>query len=373
MPAIAEDMSKETDIHDEIRDGFVLRGLCRAFRLAHAQITCSKERKKAHDVLQDHAEQQDAHEQPAGASEQRAPEVRVVARSDPDPEQKSLAQRRYGSGAVRARRVRWRREERATWEQQREEERRRENERRLEAQRQEFERKREARRRAEEDATVRTQSQARENSDEGKAQRRKGETPRIQGGRQTSRHTEVKAGDQKATTETSVAHLEHDTGAASLTTMNEGCSESRLIAQLIPTATFPLPSPPITPRDSNAPHLGHGDACGLYEGCQTSMEANYLFDPPIRSVSELIALPLVESAQTREDATDVLFEPSLERSGDSTGAVVPRVKICHAPTIYYSRNGGVSRNTREPYRGSGRGRGFRWRGRGGRGPRDETS
>lgn len=103
------------------------------------------------------------------------------------------------------------------------------------------------------------------------------------------------------------------------------------------------------------------------------MEVNYLFDPPIRSAPEPIALPLAESAQTREDATDVLFEPSLERSGGSTGALIPRVKICHAPTVYYARNGSISRNTREPYRGRGRGRGFRWRGRVGRGPRDETS
>ena len=177
------------------------------------------------------SQQQNAHEQPAGASEQRAPEVPVVVHSDPNPDPKSLAQRRHGRGAIRRGRRR-RQEERTTREQQTEEERRRENERRLEAQRQEFERKREARRKAEEEATARTQSQARENSDEGKAQRRKGEAPRIQGGRQTSGRMEVKAGDQKATTETSVAHLEHDTGAASPTAVNEECSESRSIPQV---------------------------------------------------------------------------------------------------------------------------------------------
>ena len=176
-------------------------------------------------------QQQDAHDQPAGTSEQRVPEVRVAARSDPDTEQKSLARRRHGRG----RRVRWPREERAAWEQQREEERRRETERRLEAQRQEFERKREARRKAEE-AAARTQTQARENSDEGKTRRRKREARWIQGGRQTSGRTEVKADDQKAANETSVAHLKHDTGAASPTTINEECSESHLMAQVsVPT------------------------------------------------------------------------------------------------------------------------------------------
>jgi hypothetical protein len=103
------------------------------------------------------------------------------------------------------------------------------------------------------------------------------------------------------------------------------------------------------------------------------MEANYLFDAPLRSESGLIALSLVESAQTREDATDVLFGPSLEQSGDPTGAVIPRVKIYHAPIGYYSRNGGISRNMREPHTSRGRGRSFRWRGRGSRGPRDETA
>jgi hypothetical protein len=135
---------------------------------------------------------------------------------------------------MRARRGRFRPEgeERERWERKQEERRRRNNERRLEGQRQEVERKREALRKAEEEAAARTQSQAEENSDEGKPhdQRRKDEAPRVHGLQQISRRTEAKAGDQA--TETSAAPLEHDTGAAS-PTMNEECSESHLISQVI--------------------------------------------------------------------------------------------------------------------------------------------
>ena len=163
------------------------------------------------------------------------------------------------------------------------------------------------------------------------------------------------------------------------------------------------PSLPITPRDpfdlvSSHSGLGHcyygkDDVtrqcqywcqCGLVredlrEDSQTVMESNYLFDP------HLLRWPSpkpVESVQTRQDATDVLLQPSLERSGDSAGTpaeitvIIPRVKA-----EYYIRNNGVSttRNTTHDFqrgrRATGRGgyRGFRWRGRGGRGPRDDMS
>ena len=56
MPAIAEDMSKETEVGDEIQNGFVLRGFYRAFRLAHAQIPGRKEGEMTHDALQEHTE-----------------------------------------------------------------------------------------------------------------------------------------------------------------------------------------------------------------------------------------------------------------------------------------------------------------------------
>lgn len=124
-------------------------------------------------------------------------------------------------------------------------------------------------------------------------------------------------------------------------------------------------SPPITPRDpfdTASSHSGLGYCyydkddvtcqcrqywcqCGLVreylrEDSQTGMEANYLFDPP------LLLWPSpkpLESVQTRQDATDVLFRPSLERPGDSPDTpavltvIIPRVK-----TEYYIRNNGVS-------------------------------
>jgi hypothetical protein len=126
--------------------------------------------------------------------------------------------------------------------------------------------------------------------------------------------------------------------------------------------TLALPSPPITPRDpsNSASHSDSGYCyygkedvtcrcqywcwCGLVredlrEDSQTGMESNYLFDPLLRWPSP----KPVESVQTRQDATDVLFHPCLERSGDpaSTAAaisvIIPRVK-----TEYYIRNNGVS-------------------------------
>jgi hypothetical protein len=124
------------------------------------------------------------------------------------------------------------------------------------------------------------------------------------------------------------------------------------------------PSPPITPRDPSDSassqsglaycYYGKDDVthqcqywcqCGLVrddlrEDSQTGMESNYLFDPP------LLLWPSpkpVESIQTRQDATDVLFQPSLEQSGDSAGtAAVVTVIIPRVKTEYYIRNNGVS-------------------------------
>jgi len=175
-----------------------------------------------------------------------------------------------------------------------------------------------------------------------------------------------------------------------------------MMAHSASTMSLAPPSPPITPRDpsDSASHSGlrycyypkddvtrqcqYWCQCGLVredlrEDSQTGLESNYLFDPL------LLRWPSpkpIESVQTRQDATDVLFQPSLERSGDpaSTVAVVsviiPRVK-----TEYYIRNNGVS-TTRDMTRDIERGRratgrggygGFRSWGRGGRGPRDEMS
>jgi hypothetical protein len=120
------------------------------------------------------------------------------------------------------------------------------------------------------------------------------------------------------------------------------------------------PSPPITPRDpsdSSSSHSGlgychygkddvtHQCQCGLVrddlrEDSQTGIESNYLFDSPL---PRWPSPKPVESVQTRQDATDVLFQPSQEQSGDSAGTaavvtvIIPRVKI-----EYYIRNNGVS-------------------------------
>ena len=121
-------------------------------------------------------------------------------------------------------------------------------------------------------------------------------------------------------------------------------------------------SPPITPRDPSDSASSHSDLgyhyygkdavthqcqywcrCGLVhedlrEDSQTGMESNYLFDPLLRWPS-----PKPVESQTRQDATDVLFQPFLERSGDSASTaaaitiIIPRVK-----TEYYIRNNGVS-------------------------------
>ena len=90
------------------------------------------------------------------------------------------------------------------------------------------------------------------------------------------------------------------------------------------------------------------------------MEADYLFDPPLRSRAPCVPpLPVQEeSAQTREAAADVLFfDPQL--------LCVPIVKIGRASAAFY-RNGVEAGNTRQPQkfsRGRGRGRGFGWYGR----------
>jgi hypothetical protein len=157
--------------------------------------------------------------------------------------------------------------------------------------------------------------------------------------------------------------------------------------------------PPITPRDpsdSASSHSGlgycyHGKddvtrqcQCGLVredlrEDSQTGMESNYLFDPPF------LRLPSpkpVESVQTRQDATDVLFQSSFERAGDSAStAAAVTVIIPGVKAEYYIRNSGVSTTTNTTHdfqrggRATGRGgyRGFRSWGRGGRGPEDEMS
>jgi hypothetical protein len=105
------------------------------------------------------------------------------------------------------------------------------------------------------------------------------------------------------------------------------------------------------------------------------MEADYLFDPPLRRAAPAPPPPTEpESAQTREAAADVLFDPQfqcVEQPGSSdsaVAAVVPIVvvKIGRASAAFY-RNSMEPGNTRQPQkfsRGRGRGRGFGRYGRG---------
>jgi len=69
------------------------------------------------------------------------------------------------------------------------------------------------------------------------------------------------------------------------------------------------------------------------------MESDYLFDPPL---PRWPSPKPVESAQTRQDATDVLFQPSLVRLGNTacTAAVVA-VIIPKAETENDNGNDGV--------------------------------
>jgi hypothetical protein len=153
------------------------------------------------------------------------------------------------------------------------------------------------------------------------------------------------------------------------------CDHATSDAQPASAVSFVPPLTPMTPLHGSVPgSFEYSDVWGPCEDLQTSRESDYLFDPPQRW-SVVPVLTPVESAQTRQDAADVLFEPPLERSGGSAGTAIPKVKICHvrAPTDH-AWDIGVCRITHEPQRGRVRGREPHSRGRdGGRGPRDEMS
>ena len=271
------------------------------------------------------------------------------------------------AGSVRAN---WKREERERMKQEKQERRRLENERRLEGQRQEYERKIEARRKAEEAAAVaRAQSK----------------------GEELSTNQKVHNDDDAATVGAPGPRvLERDAGATCLAITNNKHHKSHLIMMAdvscsyffllfalgydgnektdyqlnlsswlcvrmsdiqSSTMSFTTLLPPITscdPSDSASSALGYcyydkGDVthqcqywcqCGivhedLREDSQTRMESNYLFEPP---PLRLPSPKPIESVQTRQDATDVLFQSSLEQSGDSAGTavvvtvVIPKVK-----------------------------------------------
>lgn len=179
--------------------------------------------------------------------------------------------------------------------------------------------------------------------------------------------------DQKVDTENDAAEfLRRDAGALCLTITDR---EEHSVSPLMPHPTSVVSSaPPLSPpRGSSSLPLGYSDLYGPREDHQTSRESDYLFDPPQRWTA-VRALTPVESAQTREDAADVLFEPPNERSGGAAGTVIPQVKICHVRFLKdHPPNVDVSRSIHEPQRRHVRGRGLSWHRRGSRGPRDETS
>jgi len=230
---------------------------------------------------------------------------------------------------------------------------RRENERRLEGQLREFERKREAQRKAEEASLV----QRKQQSPGGKGEMR---CTGREDAKEEKPSAAINMDDQNVDVETAAEIL--DTHAAHpLAAISDGehfhphlVKYSALAVPLAP------PSPSITPRDSALPL-----ACSPCENSQTGVQATYLFNPPLRwGMTPTVTLIPVESAQTREDATDVLFDLSLEKTGDSGNPPIPKVKICDT-AIDHAR-GGAYRNARGPQRNRGRRKG-------GRGPRDKTS
>lgn len=210
----------------------------------------------------------------------------------------------------------------------------------------------------------------------------------------------AEADDQKVETEKDAAEfLGRDAGAPYLTITDR---EEHSVSPLMPhVCVFPPPwrnetadhQPSLNPRvdhgtfdaqptsavsfapplihEASSLSLGYSDLCGPCEDYQTSRECGYLFDPPQRW-TKVRALTLMESAQTREDAVDVLFEPPHERSGGSAGTIIPQVKICHVRHLTdHPPNVDVSRGMHEPQRRHIRGKGLSWSRRGGRGPRDE--
>lgn len=242
-----------------------------------------------------------------------------------------------------------------------EEDRRRKNERRLEGQRREYESKCEA---------LRRKAAAVEEGDAARVQNESGETRVDQWGDEDKEEPQPEAAASrsdgqrkrprkpKRRNRRAMANAETNAPAPA---KNEH-PELHVIAQLTPLAP---PSPPLTPSS----HSGTGETCRQDEDFRTRMEADYLFDPPLRCAAPAPSLTEPESAQTREAAADVLFL-------DSELPYVPIVKISRASAAFY-RNGVVETgNTRQPQkfsRGRGGGRGFGWYGRGGRASWSEPS
>jgi hypothetical protein len=261
---------------------------------------------------------------------------------------------------------RWARRQRK-WEEKRQ----RRNEQRLEGQRREYERQCEALRKKaaaveEGDAAPRVQNESESGEtrveqwgdkdlEEPQPLREEAAAAASRSDGQRKRPRKPKRGNRRR------AEAKAEMNASPVPAKNEH-PELHVIAQLTPLAP---PSPPLTPSS----HSGTGETCRQDEDFRTRMEADYLFDPPLRCAAPAPSLTEPESAQTREAAADVLFL-------DSELPYVPIVKISRASAAFY-RNGVVETgNTRQPQkfsRGRGRGRGFGRYGRGVRAPRGEFS
>lgn len=295
--------------------------------------------------------------------------------------------------------------EQARRQRAREEKRRRKNERRLEGQRREFERNCEALRKRQAAAGGEGDA-ARVNNGrdeggacanwvgrgEGEPQPLREEAARTDDGQRKRSGKPERRNDRRA-----MAGVEADAGTKTpagrvasplAPAKNEHPGlHVMMIAQLTPLAPS---SPPITPCGEASSRSGKGETCRQEEDCRTSLEADYLFDPPRRCTSLApaasappLAVAVAESPQTCEAVADVLFfEPQLPhverpRGSDSTGtvaAIVPIVKIGRASAAFYRNSGEpASGDTRQPQKLSrGRGRGG-WHGQGGRAPRGELA
>ncbi|KAN0136033.1 hypothetical protein V8E53_006194 [Lactarius tabidus] len=242
---------------------------------------------------------------------------------------------------------RWARRQRK-WEEKRQ----RRNEQRLEGQRREYERQCEALRKKaaaveEGDAAPRAQNESKSGETRveqwGDKDLEEPQPPREEAAAaaasrsdgQRKRPRKPKRGNRRR------AEAKAEMNASPVPAKNEH-PELHVIAQLTPLAP---PSPPLTPSSLS----GKGETWVQDEDFRT-MEADYLFDPPLRRAAPAPPPPTEpESAQTREAAADVLFDPQFQcveqlgSSDSAVAAVVPIVvvKIGRASAAFY-RNKAVA-------------------------------
>ncbi|KAI0275478.1 hypothetical protein BC834DRAFT_853070 [Gloeopeniophorella convolvens] len=270
-------------------------------------------------------------------------------------------------------------------------ERQRENERRLEGQLREHKRELEARKKAagetqvripgdqtlarealhqrRDDERVRLREERRLLAVERNRQKQKAETDRRRSERaeqaKLKREERRASGREQQDGQKGAKMLSPDTGELPALQAAQA-SQSVMESKHAQETFYAPPSPPITPRGSASPQLFYGPYSN--EDIQTGMEATYLFDPPRRYATILVPPPPSESIQTREDATDALFDAPLPRSQS-----IPVVNVKIGSSTKHPEDDGAPKTTHEPQkrgRGRGRGRGYGRLGIGRRGPRD---